>query len=49
MENPWKIGKIHVQVAPNVSKKGKEKVDETSMFFDASTYHSGIGGDSSGS
>ena len=48
VENPWKIGKVHVQVVPNVSKKGKEKVDEPPMVFDASTNHSGIGGDSSG-
>ena len=49
MENSWKIGKVHVQVAPNVSKKGKEKVDEPPMVFDASIDHSSIGGESSGS
>ena len=49
VENPWKTGKTHEQVAPNVSRKGKEKVDEPLMVLDASTDHSGIGGDSSGS
>ena len=49
VENPWKIGKTHEQVAPNVSRKGKEKVDEPPMVLDASTNHSSIGGDSSGS
>ena len=49
VENPWKTGKKHEQVAPNVSRKGKEKVDEPLMVFDASTDHSGIGGDSRGS
>ena len=43
------IGKTHEQVAPNVSRKGKEKVDEPPMVLDASTGHSIMGENSSGS
>ena len=49
MENPWKTKKTHEQAAPNVSRKGKEKVDEPPMVLDASTDHSIMGEDSSGS
>ena len=28
VQNPWKTGKIGVQVSPHVSRKGKEKVDK---------------------
>ena len=49
IENPWKIGKIGVQVSPHVSRKGKEKVDEPRAVYDASTNQSIVGGDSSGS
>ena len=48
VENPWKTGKTHEQVAPNVSRKGKEKVDEPPMVLDASTGHSIMGKDPSG-
>ena len=48
VENPWKTRKTHEQAAPNVSRKGKEKVDEPPMVLDASIDHSGIGGESSG-
>ena len=49
VENPWKTGKTHEQVAPNVSRKGKEKVDEPPMVLDAFIGHSIMGEDSSGS
>ena len=47
VENPWKTGKTHEEVAPNVSRKGKEKVDEPPMVLDASIGHSIMGEDSS--
>ena len=49
VENPWKTGKTHEPVSPNVSRKGKEKVNEPLMVLDASIDHLAIGGDSSGS
>ena len=49
VENPWKTGKTCVQVSPHVSRKGKEKVDDSPAVYDASTDQSFVGGDSSGS
>ena len=49
VEKPWSTGKSHVQVAPNVSRKGKEKVGEPLIVSDVSAGHSVVDGDSSGS
>ena len=49
VDNPWKVGKIGVQVTPHVSNKGKEKLGEPRAVYDASTDQSVVGEDLSSS
>ena len=49
VEKSWSTGKPHVQVAPNVSWKGKEKIGEPHIVPNILAGHSFVDGDSSGS